>query len=139
MAKQHARNVSIYVDTAAGASTSITGDSNSITLDLSAEAPEVTSFGDNTVQRLSGGITDFPLSLEGFFNQGATAAACILEALVAGSSYIQLGVTGSATGCPKKCACVVCTGYNQTWGVNDAIAFTAEFSGRTGSITASAW
>ena len=139
MAKQHARNVSIYVDSSAGACTSITGDSNSITYDLSAEAPEVTSFGDNTVQRLSGGIMDFTLSIEGFFNQGGTAAACILEGLVAGSSFMQLGVTGSATGCPKKNACIVCTAYNQTWGVMDAIAYTAEFSGRTGSVSASVW
>lgn len=137
MAKQHARNVSIYVDTAAGASTSITGDLNSITLDMSAEAPEVTSFGDNTVQRLSGGITDFSISLDGYWNQGGTATACILEALLAGSTYVQLGVTGSSSGCPKKCACVVLTTYNISWGLNDAIQITAEFQSRSGSITAS--
>lgn len=139
MAKLHARNVSIYVDAAGGASTTITGDLNSIELNLSAEAPEVTSFGDNTVQRLSGGITDFTMSFSGFFNQGATAAACILEALVAQPTYMQLGVSGSSSGCPKRCACVVCTGFTESWEVNGAVAITAEFSGRSGSITASAW
>lgn len=139
MAKLHARNVSIYVDTAAGASTSITGDLNSITLDMSAEAPEVTSFGDNTVQRLSNGITDWTLSVDGYFNQGATAAACILEALVAGSTYVQLGVAGSTTGSPKKCASAVVTSLNLSWGVNDAISFSMEMAGRSGSITASVW
>jgi len=139
VAKQHARNVSIYIDTAAGASTSITGDANELTVDLSAEAPEVTSFGDNTVPRLSGGVTDFTMSINGFFNQGATAATCILEALLAQATYVQWGVTGSTTGCPKKCACVVMTAFNMSWGVNDAISFTSEFSGRSGSITASAW
>lgn len=138
MAKLHARNVSIYVDDASGASTSITGDLNTITLDISAEAPEVTSFGDNTVQRLSNGIRDFSVSMDGFYNQGVQAA-CVLEGLLAGSSYMQLGVAGSATGCPKKCACIVCTAMNISWGVNDAISFSAEFSGRSGSITASAW
>lgn len=101
MAKFHGRNASIYLDSSAGASTAVGGDMNSCTLEMSAEAPEVTGFGDTTVQRLSGGLISWQLSCDGYYNQGATGAACILYPLLAGSTYLQFGPNGSTSGSIK--------------------------------------
>lgn len=139
MAKIHARNASIYVDTTAGASTAISGDLNSVTLDMGADAPDVTSFGDNTRQRLSNGLQEWSISVAGFWNQGATAAACILFPLLAGSTYIQVGMAGSTSTCPKWTGSAVCTAFNLEMGVEDAATMSAEFVSRSGSLTASAW
>jgi hypothetical protein len=139
MAKTHARNASIYLDSTAGASTSFSADLNTCTLDLTAEAPEVTGFGDNTVQRLSNGITDWTFSCDGFFNDSANSAASQLFLLMAGSTYLQYGPTGSTSGSRKMCASAVVTSMNISNEVNGAIAFSFEIQGRSGSITASSW
>lgn len=139
MPKIHARNASIYIDTTAGASTSISGDLNSATLDLTAEAPEVTAFGDNTVQRLSNGLTDWTFSAEGFFNDTANSGASLLFQLVAGSTLLQFGPSGSTSGSRKFAASGVVTSFNLSNGVNDATAYSLEIVGRSGSVTASSW
>lgn len=139
MAKIHARNASIYVDTTAGASTSISGDLNSVTLDMQADAPDVTGFGDNTRQRLSNGLQEWSISVAGFWSTGATAAACILFPLLAGSTYLQVGMSGSSSTCPKWCGSAVMTSFGIEGGVEDAFTMSAEFQSRSGSLTASAF
>ena len=140
MAKIHARNASIYVDSTAGASTAISADLNSATLSFTAEAPEVTGFGDNTVQRLSNGLTDWTFSAEGYWNDSANSAASILYLLIAGSTFLQFGPSGSTSGSRKLSGSAVVTSLElSNGGVNDAVTFSIELTSRSGSITASSW
>lgn len=139
MPKFHARNASIYVDTTAGACTAIGGDLNSATLEMNADTPDVTGFGDNTRQRLSGGLIEWSLSVNGFYNHGATGAACILFPLLAGSTYIQYGPVGSTSACIKYTGCAILNSLSYELGVEDAGTMSAEFVSRAGSLTASAW
>ncbi|KKQ44072.1 MAG: hypothetical protein US62_C0034G0010 [Candidatus Woesebacteria bacterium GW2011_GWA1_37_8] len=53
MAKIVGRNASLYVEDSTGACRSISGDLNQVTLSRSAEAPDVTGFGEDMRQRLS--------------------------------------------------------------------------------------
>jgi hypothetical protein len=139
MPKFHARNASIYVDTTAGASTAISGDLNSATLEMSADTPDVTGFGDNTRQRLSNGLIEWNISVAGFYNHGATGAACILYPLLAGSTYIQYGPVGSTSGSIKYTGSAILSSLSFDLAVEDAGAMSAEFVSRSGSLTASAW
>ena len=142
MPKFHARNASIYCDSAAAASTSISADLNSAELTYSMDAPDVTGFGDNTRQRLHGGLIEWELSVDGFVNHtGSTTAACILMGLLnaGGSTLIYFGPAGSTSGSPKYTGCAVLTEFSQSYGTEDAAAFSATFQSRSGSLTASAW
>lgn len=142
MPKFHARNASIYVETAAGASTSISADLNSAELSYSADAPDVTGFGDNTRQRLHGGLIEWEMSVDGFYNANSTGntAASILMGLMnaGGSTVVYFFPAGStATGSPKYTGCAVLVSFDQSYGVEDAAAFSATFQSRSGSLTAS--
>lgn len=134
----HARNCSIYVESS-GASTAISPDLNSANLEMSADAPDVTGFGDNTRQRLSGGLIEWTLSLDGYYGRGATAAACILFPLLAGSTFIQFGPAGSTSGCQKLTGSAVMTSLSFEFGTEDAATMSCEFQSRAGSLSASAW
>lgn len=65
----------------------LSGRSNSITLTFSAEAPEVTTFGADTRERLPGGIRDLELSVDGFFDSAASQVDAIFSELLTGSGY----------------------------------------------------
>ena len=134
----HARNCSIYVDGASG-SAAISADLNSATLELSADAPDVTGFGANTRQRLSGGLIEWNLSFDGYYGRGAAAAACILFPLLAGSTFVQFGPAGSTSGCQKFSGCAVMTSLSFDFGTEDAATMSCEFQSRSGSLSASAW
>ena len=138
MAKIHARNASIYVDDTSSACTSVSGDTNQISLSFTSDAPEVTGFGDIARQRLSNGLTDWELTLNGYVNT-PDSSACVLHALNGGSTFIQFGPAGSAADGQKFTACAVCTDFTQDYGVEDAATFSATFSNRSGSLSASTW
>jgi hypothetical protein len=135
----HARNASVYVDTTAGASTAISGDLNSCSLEMEADAPDVTGFGNDTRQRLSNGLKSWSFSINGFYAQGATTAACILYPLLAGSTYIQFGPAGSTSACQKFTGSAVMSSLSFEFGVEDSGQMSAGFDSRSGSMTASAW
>lgn len=140
MAKLHGRNASIYLEDTAAACTSFSGDANSATFNYSIDAPEVTSFGDNVRQNLSGGVRDFEFSMDGFANEpGATA--CDARAIIqnGGATLLQFGWGGSTSGCPVVIASVVLTEFNSEQAVDGAITFSLTCVPRSGSATFSAW
>jgi hypothetical protein len=59
--------------------------SNNATLTFSAEAPEVTAFCDDNRARMNDGIKDIELSVDGFFNSGASQADVALHSFMAAS------------------------------------------------------
>jgi hypothetical protein len=141
MAKIHGRNASIYLEDTAGASTAFTCVANSATLSMSIDAPEVTTFCDNTIQNLAGGIQDFEFSMDGFTDEpGATA--CDARAIIqnGGGTLLQYGwAGGSTTACPKATACVVLTEFSMENPVDGAATFSLTCVPRSGSLTLGAW
>ena len=141
MPKLHGRNGSFYFDLVnSSTSTALTGDANSMSLSWTAEAPEVTSFGDNTVQRLEDGINDWETSVEGFVNAPNGTASNLGDLQIGNkATRVLLGLSGSATGDQMFTGCAVLTEFSTENSVDGAVTFSATFAARSGSLTASTW
>jgi hypothetical protein len=96
MAKVIARNAKIIQD-----GKDLSGEYNNCVMTLSAEVPEVTSFGDNTKQRLSNSIQDSELKIDGFWNNSPSSTDAYLSEVLSGSGnvvFFPIGYTASNAG-----------------------------------------
>ena len=135
--KQHGKDTSVYLENTSAACTSVSGDSNSATFDYSREGPEITSFGDNTRQNLSGGLMDWEISVDGF-NNVPDSTGCMLNEIINtgdGITVVSLGFAGSATGDPKLLASALLTEANVEAAVDGAETFSFTLVPRSGSMT----
>lgn len=139
MARIIARNASIYLEDSSSASRAFSGFTNTVSLGQSAEAPEVTSFGEGTRARLSDGLKDWELSFDSFLSTGANEADVVLSGIVAGSTVFKLGPSGSSSGCILYTACGILTSYEMELGVEDAGTVSGTVVARTGSLTRTTW
>ena len=137
MAKLAARKASLFIEDASGASMVFSPMVSSITLTMSVEIPEVTGFGNDNRERVSDGIRDWELQINGFWGMAASEPGLILYNIFAagGSTRFVLGPGGSTTGCPKYSACGVLTTYEITEAPADAAAISFTLTARTGSLT----
>lgn len=141
MAKLTATNVSLYVEDATGASRSISGQGNSISLSFELEEIETTTFGSHTRERLPGGLVDWELTFDGFFDAASGAIGDWLYGILnqGGATFIQLGPAGSATGTLRYAASAKLTGLEIPMDLGDAIGLSATFVARAGSMTKGVW
>ena len=139
MPKIAARNASLYLENSSGASTAVSGDLNQITFTRSAEAPDVTSFGNDNRQRLSNGIKEWEISFNAFFNTTAAALDEILHGILSGSTVFKFGPSGSTSTCIMYTACGVLTEYNADFTVEGAATVSGTIVARTGSVTRTTW
>lgn len=135
MPKIVARNASLYVWDVTGACRSISGQTNSVTLSMSVDTPDVTSFGDSDRVRLIGGLKDWTLDFDGFYTQGASLIDDVMNGIVAGSTYFKFYPAGSTSASPVYSACAVCTKYDLKFSVADAAGISATMQNRAGSMT----
>jgi hypothetical protein len=130
------RVISSACDYSASAYTNLSGDLNSITLTLNADAPEVTVFGQSNKERLFDGIKDWELGFEGYYQGNGTASIDqTLFELLAGSCMMDYGPTGSTSGCVKHSACAVLTNYSVKFELESAITVSGTLTARSGSMT----
>jgi len=139
MAKTVARNASFYVDDSTGASRAMSGLMNNITISYTAEAPEVTSFGEDNRTRLHNGIKDYEVTFEAFFSTGANEVDAVMSSILGGSTFFKFGPTGSTSTCVLYSASAVCTNYEMTFGVEDAATVSGTLVNRAGSMTRGTW
>jgi len=139
MAKIPAKDASIYVWDTSSASKTITGDSNTATLSISVETPEVTAFGDGTRQRLPSGLLDWELSVNGFYSTGTDSIAEVLRPLVGACTVVNFGPSGSSSGCILYTGCCICSEASFEFPVEGAATYSATFVARSGSLTSSSW
>ena len=136
MARITAKNASLVVDDNTAAARSLSGRFNNLTLTYSAEAPEVTSFGEGTRSRLPDGIMDFELSGDCFYDSAANNVDAVFYGLIGGSgTYFTFGPAGSGGGSVKYSGCVALTEYAMAFGVADAGTATITLTARSGSLT----
>jgi len=135
MAKIVARNAAFAVDDSAKTLRALSGATNNVTMTYSAEAPEVTSFGDGDRQRLPDGIKDVEFSLDAFYDSAANFVDVVLYGVIGGSTIVTFGPAGSAGGSVKYTTCAICTNYEMTFGVEDSATVSATFVNRSGSLT----
>lgn len=139
MARVIARNASLYLEDSSAACQSMSGLTNSITLGQTAEAPEVTAFGEATRTRLADGLKDWELSFDAFFSSGANEVDAVLSGILATATLFKFGPTGSTSGCIMYTACGVLTDYSMDFGVEDAGTVSGTISARSGSLTRGTW
>lgn len=109
-------------------------------LSFTSDAPEVTSFGDNTVQRLEDGINDWELSVDGYVDAPNGTASNGFDLMIGNkATRVIFGLGGSAAGCPMMTACAVMTEFSTDSPVDGAVTFSMTLSNRAGSLTASTW
>jgi len=135
MAKIVARNAAFAVDDSSKTLRAISGATNNITMTYSAEAPEVTAFGNNNRQRLSDGIKDVEFTIDAFYDSAADFVDVVLYGIVGGSTIVTFGPSGSAGSSIKYTTCAICTNYEMTFGVEDSAKVSATFVNRSGSLT----
>lgn len=138
MSKVVGRNGSLYLDVQS-VCRAMSAQVSTITLAQSSEAPETTSFGQKTRERLPDGLLDWELSFDSFFSSGASEVDETLSAILGGSTMFQFGPTGSAASSIKYSACGILTKYDMKFGVADAATVTGTVVSRSGSLSRGAW
>lgn len=124
MAKIHARNAGIFIG-----GRDISGRSNSATFTQNADAPDVTAFQDPNRERLSSGITDVELSVNGFFDAAASQVDALFSSLVTASAQIGFYPDTSGASKPGRETRGVLTEYGQEYSTDGAAATSVTISG----------
>jgi len=116
MAKISAKNAQLF-----GGGRDISGHSNSATMTFSAEAPEVTAFRDDYRQRLSSGLKDAELTVDGFFDASASSVDELFSGLLAGSTYWGFYPATASTAYPGREIGGILTEYETAAAVEEAV------------------
>ena len=136
MAKISTRDCSIGVEDSSATCQAISPDFSEVTINWTSESIEVTGFGSPVRERVPNVITDWNMSLTGFYNAAADRADTVLGGLGPGASTrIVVGLAGSESGCNMYSGCATLLSYNITATVMGAGTVTANFEARSGSLT----
>lgn len=136
----HGRNAKIWVDDTGGACTLVSGDLSSIVFTWTRDNPDVTTFGQDTHQRIAG-LRDATITGAYVWNgadiAAGSAAAQLLDLLLTGSGVtrVQYAPAGSITGCPLYTACMLVNSHSHTAGVNAPVVGTFGLHIAAGSVT----
>ena len=139
MSKIIARNASFYLEDSSAASRAMSGLVNTITLGQTAETPETTSFGQNTRERLPGGLLDYEVSVDAFFSTGANEVDAVLSGIVGSCTVFKFGPSGSSSGCIQYSGSVGIPDYSINLGVEGAATVSFTCNARSGSLTRGTW
>lgn len=138
MPQIHGRNSILRIYNAAGNVKNISADLSSVTLSWSRDNPTVTTFGDDSVQRISG-IRDATLSGAFIWNSDASALQETLEELTSVSTVtlVTWFPGGSTTGCPNWTGCFLLSAYEENATLDGAVTATFSMQLASGSLSAS--
>lgn len=138
MPQMQGKNSVLHIWDSAGTSRNISGDLNSVTLTYTRENVDVTTFGDDAMQRLSG-LRDATLSIAGVWNTGTGNINDVMDDLMNGSviTLVRWMPGGSTAGCPFWTGCFLANSYEENSNLTGPVAFTAAFQFAAGSLSAS--
>jgi len=139
MTKMVARNASLYIQNSAGASIAISGDLNQVSLVRSVEIPDITPYTDVDRVRLPGGVRDWELTFNGFYNAGAGGIENILWGITGSPTMFKFGPAGSLSGQIMFTACAILSQYAADSTVGGAVTISGTLVARTGSLTRTTW
>src|SRR3990167_3650129 len=136
MAQTHGVNGILHIVASVG-SLNVSGDLNNVTLKWDKNNPEVTTFGDNTIQRISG-LRDYSVDFAGIFNTGASTVNSFLAADMNASvnTIFTYAPGGSISGSPIYSGCALLSSYSITGPVNGPVAIAFTLQAAAGSLTA---
>ena len=135
MSKIMSRNASLYVWDSSGACQSVTSNVSTATLSSTVDTPDVTCWGDVDRVLAIGGLKDWTLDFDGFYESDASKIDGLFAGIQAGSTYFSFFPAGSTSASPVYSACAVCTKYDLKFGVGDAAGISVTMRNRSGSLT----
>lgn len=124
MAKVIGRNARVLLG-----NRNVSPDVNQVVLSLDAEAPECTGFCDSYRVRLSDGVRNEEMQVDGFYNNSACTMDDVLSSNLAGSALTGLYFTGLAGSKFGREFNGVVTSYEPNFAVADAAAVSFTVSG----------
>jgi len=129
------KNAFLTLETS-NAARNVGGDTNTSTLPRSAEAPEVTAYGDTARQRISGGLKDWTFSATCFFNDTATTGIeTIMDSVLGAQTVFLLGPTGSTAGYQNYSGSGIVTEYSIESPVDGVTSLSFTLVASSGSLT----
>lgn len=137
MGQFHGTIAELWIDDDANTCHQFDTDLNNITFTRSKNNPEVTTFGDNTVNRLDG-LRDVVLDCTGVFNSGASTVVGTLDALFTNSvvSRVQYYPGGNVSGEALYQACMLLNSYAVNEPLDGVVTINFSMAIGTGSLTA---
>ncbi len=138
MAFIHGKKSVFKVDNSAGTLTDISAFCEEVSLSRDIETAEVTTFGDDAKEYITG-LTDATISISGKFDAGnASAVDPVLSGVLGSSSTIswayRVNSASTSSTNPEYQGEAILTSYEVSGTVGDAVTFSAEFQ-CTGTIT----
>ena len=138
MAFLHGKTAKFQIDNSSGTLVDLSAYCEEVSLSRDIETAEVTTFG-NSAKAYITGLTDATISISGKFDaNGASTVDSVLAGVLGQANtltfeYQASNAAASATN-PKYTGECICTSYEVSASVGDAVTFSAEFQ-CTGTIT----
>lgn len=131
------KNAFVTIEDGGGTVRAVRTDLSDSTINLSADTPENTNYGDPAHTFQTGGLLVEGLNLTGWFNdEEATGVETVLASIgPGGSTGYVVGPAGSTSNFRKFSACAILQSWEIGTPVADMINITAAFVIRTGSTT----
>lgn len=124
MARKSGRNVSILIRDTASASFNLSGRSNNVTLNLTSEELDATSFGAANRERIADGLKDWTVDISGFWDGAASQLDERLHGIWSACCAACLGFAGSDTGAVQYSGCAILQNYSIEAAVDGVVGFT---------------
>ena len=119
-------------------SANATGDLNNTTLSWERTNMDVTTFGNTTIQRISG-LRDWKLDFAGFFAasgaSGVALSVAHLDMAASTNTFFRYAPNGCISGCVLYSGCGLFTGLNVTGPVAGPVAVSFSIESSSGSLT----
>jgi len=138
MPQIHGRNWSLHIWDNSAASRNATPDLTSLSLSWSRNNPDATTFGKDSVQRISG-LRDATLSGAFIYNTDTNGIRDVLEDLTSTSTVTLLKFISASgvAGCPMWTGCFLLSAYEESVPLDGPVAATFTFQLASGSLSAS--
>ena len=138
MPQSHGKNAKIFCWDVAGACQDMSGDVNNTTMTWTKDNPDTTTYGNDTIQRMSG-LRDVKVAITAIYNNGTNKAACVIGAHMAASSNILVKwfPVGQQSGCTFWTGCFLPSSYEEVGPVNAPIGLNFALEHSSGSLSAS--
>lgn len=124
MAKVVARNCDLFAK-----GRELSGQMNAIMLGLTAEAPNVTSFGDLDQTRLADTLKDVEMTINGFWDAAASQVDEQFQSILSSCTYYGLYPESASAGYKGREMQCIMTEYSIESGVADATGVSANIAG----------
>ena len=137
MSNVHGKNTYFQFEDSSAASRNLSADGNRVSMTESVNNPDITGFGDNSMQRAGSGLNDAKVQYEGWYNDGNAANVDVFRNMRGKIGLMRWGPSGSATGASMYAASMILDDVQIDSPLQNLVTIRASFSLASGSMSAS--